>query len=240
MPIEGEPATVHVRGHVLPAQRQGHGQGVDPGGRCSSASSGSPCSASWRPGPTRPSRRSPIASCRRRARLLFTGEDVRAGQEVFLRNGLMQFGSIFGHGGYLGPDFTADYLHRAAVDVESAYGGEGTDARRRYDRGLPHQHLRPGDRDGRLLRRAGRRLPAARRALPRLLRQPSRRHRPAPGGDRRSPRTPASSPRTSRGARGSRPRNGRARTTRTPTTGRPRSSSTTRRPPTSSCGACCR
>jgi nitric oxide reductase subunit B len=34
----------------------------------------------------------------------------------------MLFGSAFGHGGYLGPDFTADYLHRAAVDVERTYG----------------------------------------------------------------------------------------------------------------------
>ncbi|MEO6712962.1 MAG: cbb3-type cytochrome c oxidase subunit I, partial [Mycobacteriales bacterium] len=62
---------------------------------------------------------------------LFTGEDVRSGQEVFLRNGLMQYGSIFGHGGYLGPDFTADYLHRSAADVEASYGGADTDARRK-------------------------------------------------------------------------------------------------------------
>jgi nitric oxide reductase subunit B len=47
--------------------------------------------------------------------VLFTGEDVIAGQEVFLKNGLMEYGSIFGHGAYLGPDFTADYLHRAAL-----------------------------------------------------------------------------------------------------------------------------
>ncbi len=49
--------------------------------------------------------------------LLFTGKDVSAGQEVFLKNGLMEYGSIFGHGAYLGPDFTADYLHRAALIV---------------------------------------------------------------------------------------------------------------------------
>ena len=49
--------------------------------------------------------------------LLFTGDDVLAGQGVFLRNGLMEYGSIFGHGAYLGPDFTADYLHRAALIV---------------------------------------------------------------------------------------------------------------------------
>ncbi len=51
------------------------------------------------------------------ARCLFTGADITAGQEIFFRNGLMEYGSIFGHGAYLGPDFTADYLHRAALMV---------------------------------------------------------------------------------------------------------------------------
>src|SRR6202795_2753989 len=55
--------------------------------------------------------------------VLFTGTDVTAGQEVFLRNGLMEYGSIFGHGAYLGPDFTADYLHRAALSAIDCYGG---------------------------------------------------------------------------------------------------------------------
>src|ERR1035437_4073137 len=47
-------------------------------------------------------------------KVLFTGQDITTGQEIFLKNGLMEYGSIFGHGAYLGPDFTADYLHRAA------------------------------------------------------------------------------------------------------------------------------
>ena len=55
--------------------------------------------------------------------VLFTGAEVIAGQEVFLRNGLMEYGSIFGHGAYLGPDFTADYLHRAALIALDHYGG---------------------------------------------------------------------------------------------------------------------
>lgn len=63
-------------------------------------------------------------------RVLFTGNDVIAGQEVFLRNGLMEYGSIFGHGAYLGPDFTADYLHRSALMVLSEYGGQGSDQAR--------------------------------------------------------------------------------------------------------------
>src|SRR5215470_17331646 len=54
--------------------------------------------------------------------LLFTAEDVLSGQEVFLKNGLMEYGSIFGHGAYLGPDFTADYLHRAALIANELHG----------------------------------------------------------------------------------------------------------------------
>lgn len=62
--------------------------------------------------------------------VVYTGEEVREGQKVFLRNGLMQYGSIFGHGGYLGPDYTADYLRRSALAVRESYGGEGSDRAR--------------------------------------------------------------------------------------------------------------
>lgn len=55
--------------------------------------------------------------------LIFTRDDLVAGQGVFLRNGLMEYGSIFGHGAYLGPDYTADYLHRAALSALNGYGG---------------------------------------------------------------------------------------------------------------------
>ena len=58
--------------------------------------------------------------------VVFTGADVVAGQKLFLRKGLMEYGSIFGHGAYLGPDFTADYLHRAAQIVTREYGGDAS------------------------------------------------------------------------------------------------------------------
>jgi nitric oxide reductase subunit B len=61
---------------------------------------------------------------------LFTRADIIRGQETFLRNGLMEYGSIFGHGAYLGPDFTADYLHRAALSVRDQYGGAASDQAR--------------------------------------------------------------------------------------------------------------
>jgi len=46
--------------------------------------------------------------------VLFGKEDILRGQEVFLQHGLMEHGSLFGHGAYLGPDYGAEYLHRLA------------------------------------------------------------------------------------------------------------------------------
>lgn len=49
-----------------------------------------------------------------RGQLVYSGKDVSKGQQVFLHNGLMEYGSVFGHGAYLGPDYTADYLRRSS------------------------------------------------------------------------------------------------------------------------------
>ncbi len=59
-------------------------------------------------------------------RVLYTREDIQDGQQLFLQSGLMQYGSVFGHGGYLGPDYTADYLRRASVFVAKEYGESET------------------------------------------------------------------------------------------------------------------
>jgi nitric oxide reductase subunit B len=50
---------------------------------------------------------------------LITGEDIIAGQQVFLRYGLMENGTIWGHGAYLGPDFSAQYLHSLGMEAIS-------------------------------------------------------------------------------------------------------------------------
>ncbi|MGD0076311.1 MAG: nitric-oxide reductase large subunit, partial [Candidatus Binataceae bacterium] len=50
--------------------------------------------------------------------VLFTDRDITAGQQVFLRYGLMENGTLWGHGAYIGPDFSADYLHTLALEVE--------------------------------------------------------------------------------------------------------------------------
>jgi nitric oxide reductase subunit B len=61
---------------------------------------------------------------------VFTQDDVSEGQKVFLRHGLMEYGSIFGHGAYLGPDFTADYLRRSSESVRDQLGGDESDSAR--------------------------------------------------------------------------------------------------------------
>jgi nitric oxide reductase subunit B len=45
---------------------------------------------------------------------LFTGADILRGQEIFLKYALMEHGTLWGHGAYLGPDYSAQYLHRLA------------------------------------------------------------------------------------------------------------------------------
>src|SRR5215475_9069007 len=49
--------------------------------------------------------------------VVFIADDVVAGQQVFLKHGLMDNGTIWGHGGYLGPDFSAQSLHILALDL---------------------------------------------------------------------------------------------------------------------------
>jgi nitric oxide reductase subunit B len=71
--------------------------------------------------------------------VLFTKRHIQAGQAVFLKYGLMDNGSIWGHGGYLGPDFSARYLHSLATHVAQ------TLASQRYGKPLgalaPEEHV---------------------------------------------------------------------------------------------------
>jgi nitric oxide reductase subunit B len=57
--------------------------------------------------------------------IVFTARDVARGQQLFLHTGLMEYGSVFGHGAYLGPDYTADYLRRASDFVRRQHLGAG-------------------------------------------------------------------------------------------------------------------
>ncbi|MCH8613003.1 hypothetical protein [Arsenicicoccus dermatophilus] len=48
---------------------------------------------------------------------LFTGDDIVHGQQVWQSLGGQEIGSVWGHGAYVAPDWTADWLHREATTL---------------------------------------------------------------------------------------------------------------------------
>ncbi len=48
-------------------------------------------------------------------KVVFTDEDIKTGQNVWESIGGMELGSIWGHGSYVAPDWTADWIHREAL-----------------------------------------------------------------------------------------------------------------------------
>src|SRR5581483_9260180 len=64
---------------------------------------------------------------------LMTRDDILDGMNVFERYGIMEYGSIYGHGAYLGPDFTADYLHRSAESLIRRYSNSAGEPAARAD-----------------------------------------------------------------------------------------------------------
>ncbi|MCK6370149.1 MAG: nitric-oxide reductase large subunit [Gammaproteobacteria bacterium] len=46
---------------------------------------------------------------------IFTADQIRHGQKVWLSAGGQQLGSVWGHGSYVAPDWSADWLHREAL-----------------------------------------------------------------------------------------------------------------------------
>jgi len=56
--------------------------------------------------------------------VVFSSEDIVAGQKVFFRHGLMDYGSFLGDGGMRGPDFTAEALNRTAVWMNAFYDAQ--------------------------------------------------------------------------------------------------------------------
>lgn len=66
-------------------------------------------------------------------RVLFTGADIRDGQNVWQSTGGQQLGSIWGHGAYVAPDWSADWLHREAVWILDHWA--------QSEHGAPYAHL---------------------------------------------------------------------------------------------------
>lgn len=57
-------------------------------------------------------------------RLLFTGQDIKDGQNIWQSIGGQEVGTIWGHGSYVAPDWSADWLHREAEFILNQYAHE--------------------------------------------------------------------------------------------------------------------
>jgi nitric oxide reductase subunit B len=66
---------------------------------------------------------------------LYTRQDITSGQNVWQSMGGQEVGSVWGHGGYTAPDWTADWLHREAVWLLDRYATQ--------DFGMPYAQLNP-------------------------------------------------------------------------------------------------
>jgi nitric oxide reductase subunit B len=56
--------------------------------------------------------------------VIFTLADIQRGQNIWQSLGGMQKGTIWGHGSYLAPDWSADWLHREAMEIAQSRGHE--------------------------------------------------------------------------------------------------------------------
>ncbi|HLN54035.1 MAG TPA: nitric-oxide reductase large subunit [Lentimicrobium sp.] len=56
--------------------------------------------------------------------LLFTGNDIKDGQNVWQSIGGQEVGTVWGHGAYVAPDWTADWLHREALIILGLFSRE--------------------------------------------------------------------------------------------------------------------
>jgi nitric oxide reductase subunit B len=50
---------------------------------------------------------------------IFSGDEIRHGQRVWMSTGGQQVGTVWGHGGYVAPDWSADWLHREATQLQA-------------------------------------------------------------------------------------------------------------------------
>lgn len=66
---------------------------------------------------------------------IFTRADIETGRQVWQSIGGQQLGSIWGHGGYVAPDWSADWLHREAEAVMDGWARKesGADSYKQLD-----------------------------------------------------------------------------------------------------------
>ncbi|MGE5385513.1 MAG: nitric-oxide reductase large subunit [Betaproteobacteria bacterium] len=68
--------------------------------------------------------------------VIFSGDQMQDGQRAWLAAGGQQVGSVWGHGSYLAPDWSADWLHREALALREIWS--------KRDFGKSYAELDPG------------------------------------------------------------------------------------------------
>ncbi|MBW8363715.1 MAG: nitric-oxide reductase large subunit [Rhizobium sp.] len=68
--------------------------------------------------------------------LIFTADQIQQGQQAWLSAGGQQMGTVWGHGSYLAPDWSADWLHREALALREIWSQRGY--------GMPFEQLNVG------------------------------------------------------------------------------------------------
>jgi len=56
--------------------------------------------------------------------IVFTGQDIRDGMNVWQSMGGQEMGTIWGHGSYVAPDWTADWIHREALFILNRWSSQ--------------------------------------------------------------------------------------------------------------------
>src|SRR6185436_19407921 len=57
---------------------------------------------------------------------LYTAAELKEGQRAWLTAGGQQLGTVWGHGSYVAPDWSADWLHREAVALRDGLAGSAS------------------------------------------------------------------------------------------------------------------
>ncbi|MBE0620173.1 MAG: nitric-oxide reductase large subunit [Burkholderiales bacterium] len=68
--------------------------------------------------------------------LLYKGEQIERGQQAWLSAGGQQLGTVWGHGSYVAPDWSADWLHREALALRELWA--------QREHGLAYEQLGAG------------------------------------------------------------------------------------------------
>src|SRR5581483_7701769 len=61
--------------------------------------------------------------------ILFSGDQIQQGQQAWLKAGGQQLGTVWGHGSYVAPDWSADWLHREATALQDVLAQRHTGCR---------------------------------------------------------------------------------------------------------------